>query len=394
MPQLTLRPETAFLIELCARQRGLEPALRVERGPDFDWGFFLDAADRHKVTGLAYTAFSAGRSEPPPRDVLARLKRAAAEKAAAKALLLSEWRAIDAALAREGVRALVIKGPALALQLFGDAYAREYRDIDLLVDSEARDPVSRVFEGLGYAAKDVATATSTSQSEYLQGRSRHVAYVKRGSPAYFEAHFPKEGGIALAPITASAAFARAEALSAPGLRISSLGRSDHALLALLHGAEHAWCQLQWVLDAMAAIGDLPDLAAVADWGGVDASLAIDAFALVARSLFAAGSLDRRLSEARPGRRALALSRFALSSLASAGARFGALSSNMLRYRFAYLSGLRRGIRAKARFFIDLALPSETDASAFGARNVPLGLLFLLRPFLAARRILRGQGAAH
>jgi hypothetical protein len=389
-----MRPETTFLIDICARQRGLEPALRVERGPDFDWGFFLDAADRHKVTGLAYSAFSSGRSDPPPPSVLARLKRAAAEKAAAKALLLSEWRALDAALAREGFRALVIKGPALALQLFGDAFAREYRDIDLLVESEAREAVSRVFEGLGYAAKDVTTAASSRQSDYLQKRSRHVAYVKRGSPAFFEVHFSKEGGIGLAPIPTSAAFARAEALSGPGLRIMSLGKSDHVLLALLHGAEHAWCQLQWVLDAMAAIGDLPDAAEVPDWDGIDASLAIDSFALMARSLFAEGSIGPRLSEAIPGRRAIALSRFALTSLASAGARLVAFSSDMFRYRLAYLSGLRRGTRAKARFLIDLVLPSETDASALGGRNIPLGLLFLLRPLLAARRILQGQGAAH
>lgn len=124
MAEIAVSAETLYLTGICARERGLEAAIPPETGPGFDWAGFVETADRHKVLGLAYRAFSRARAPSPPSEILARLKREAASKEAAKAMLLAEWRRVDEALRGASIRVMMIKGPALSLQLYGDPDAR------------------------------------------------------------------------------------------------------------------------------------------------------------------------------------------------------------------------------------------------------------------------------
>jgi Uncharacterised nucleotidyltransferase len=58
------------------------------------------------------------------------------------------------ALEAAGVRALPLKGPMLATEVYGDPALRDYTDIDVLVDRQDLDRAAAVTSGLGWALDD------------------------------------------------------------------------------------------------------------------------------------------------------------------------------------------------------------------------------------------------
>lgn len=383
--------ETLHLVDLCAKQRGFSAVRSVEPGSSFDWSRFLDAADRHKVVGLAYRSFAGGHAPLPPPEILARLKRSAAAKAAAKSMLLSDWLKVEEALRAADVRVLMIKGPALSLQLYGDAGSREWRDIDLLVDASALERTADVFASIGYEAQNADFDWSKPKREFLRREDRHLTLKKKGFPTYFEVHGAKSGSIGLAPIAVDEAFERAEFLRSEGMVFPTFGRSDHALLALIHGAHHEWCQLQWVLDAMSLLDD-PSVHLVTrakgTWEDIDPLYALDSFLVLADRLFVAPSLDRFGPATRlRNRRAAGLSRFAYAQFAVGGAGMVGFR-HIMGHEATYLPRLRRGLAGKARMLTKLARPNVADLASFRNRDLPLFVYYLARPFLLAVRVAR------
>jgi hypothetical protein len=386
--------ETLYMTELCARERGLVAACPSEAGPGFRWDRFLDAAECHKVVGLVYQAFSSGRAPAPPADVLAQLKRKAAAKAAIKAMLLAEWQRVYEALRAASIRVLMIKGPALALQLYGDPNAREFRDIDLMVDAGTMERVVVVFSSLGYELSypdpELEPELGKAKREFLIATVRHIAFKKKEFPAFFEVHGVKGNDIGLAPIGIEAAFARSERLTFEGMSFPTLGREDHALLALLHGAYHSWCTLQWVLDAAVLLENsylllMPE--STEGWTSIDPQYALDSFALMASRLFYLPALDSFYPpQGSRARRGMAFSKYALARLAGDGAD----RSNffpIIEDKIA-LSRLYCGFIPKLRSWAWIVRPNSNDFAAFRGVDPPLFVYYLARPFLVLTRIVK------
>ena len=385
---LPMNRETLSLTGLCAKERGIVAALPSTVVPGFRWDRFLDAASRHKVTGLVHQAFSSGHAPAPTRDVLVQLKREAASKVAVKALLLAEWKRVDEALQAASIRVLMVKGPALALQLYGAPCAREFRDIDLMVDAGAVERVIEVFTSLGYETLYLDSAVGTTKRKFLIATLRHIVFKKKGFPAFFEVHGMKGADIGLAPIGIEEAFVRSERLYFEGMSFPTLGRDDHALLVLLHGAYHSWCTLQWVLDASVLLENvslqlLPEPNKT--WFGLDPQYVLDSFALLARRLFSLPALDSLYPPEGPRmRKATAFSEYALAQLAGDGAdptNYMAIIESKIAQ-----SRLYRGFIPKLRSWSWIVTPNCNDIEAFRGADPPLIVYYLARPLLVLARI--------
>jgi hypothetical protein len=390
MAEIVMSAETLYLTGLCARERGLVGAIPSEPGPGFDWAGFVEAADRHKVLGLAYSAFSSGRSPSPPTEILARLKREAASKAAAKAMLIAEWRRVDEVLRGASIRVMMIKGPALALQLYGDPGAREFRDIDILVDAGSLKQAGEAFTSIGYEEISLFPEFGRAKQKVLNRASHHTAFKKRGIPAYFEVHGTNDKDIGIAPIGIEEAFERSQGLRFEGIPFPTLERNDHALFVLLHGARHRWCALQWILDA-AVMLEGPSLrldsGPIRSWGGVDPRYALDSFALFAGRLFALPFLDR--FQPPPGPRM----KRARSIVTSVFEQFAEGATDTKNYKTAInrsiaITRLQRRFIPKLRAWSWIVTPSLNDFRFFRSANLPIFVYYFLRPFFVLVRFAR------
>jgi hypothetical protein len=390
MAGIVMSPEIFYLTGLCAKERGLMDAIPSEPGPGFNWAGFVEAADRHKVLGLAYRAFSSGRTPSPPADIFARLKREAFSRAAATAMLIREWRRVDEALRGASIRVMMVKGPALSLQLYGDPCAREFRDIDLVVDAGSLKQASESFTSIGYEEISLFPELVRAKQKVLNRASHHLAFKKKGIPAYFEVHVTSDKDIGLAPIGIEEAFGRSDRLCFEGIPFPTLERNDHALFVLLHGARHVWCALQWILDAAVMLERSSlrfDSGPMRSWGGVDPCYALDSFALLARRLFVSPALEH--FQPPPGPRM----KRARSIATSAFEQFVEGVANSNDYKAAIkntiaVAQLHRKFILKLRTWSWIVTPTINDFQVFKDADLPIFVYYLLRPFLGFVRIRR------
>jgi hypothetical protein len=109
-------------------------AAALEDAADFDARVFAEFIVHHKLLPWLATV---GTGERParllPAGLVAQLRETRAEQPRVCQRLLSESRAVDAALAGAGVEHLFIKGLFLGQRLYGDSSRRHQFDVDVLV---------------------------------------------------------------------------------------------------------------------------------------------------------------------------------------------------------------------------------------------------------------------
>ena len=177
--------ETELVLDLCARHRGL--STRPYSGRPFDFKRVIATATNHKVLPLLYAALRA--SGPPlPTEGWDALKQATGTRTLVQSLLLGEWSRLEPRLRDAGVRCLVMKGPALALQVYGNPRSRDYRDIDLLIEAGAMERAVAVFLSAGYVIDTAGTPHEGPERTHFFRVIRHLVMVKPGRPLHFELH--------------------------------------------------------------------------------------------------------------------------------------------------------------------------------------------------------------
>jgi hypothetical protein len=148
------RPEHEFL-RLCVR-RTVTPTDEASIAPllaALDWAYVLALAARHQVLPALHDGLSAMAGGAAPRvtvDELGRwLERLRAYNRCAASELVRLHRCATAA----GIPMLSFKGPVLATTLYGGIGARQFADLDVLVDPRSAADAERCFSELGYRWK-------------------------------------------------------------------------------------------------------------------------------------------------------------------------------------------------------------------------------------------------
>jgi hypothetical protein len=152
-----MRPDIDLLLRAAEPDRAGDR--RFQPGPeDIDWGFFLDAAFRHRVAAMAGVAFAAaGYFEPDSRYeyVQDALLAAYALNDRRNRLLLAEARRLIDLLAAAGIDAAVRKGVYLTPAVYRDTGLRPMNDIDLFVDRSDSARVAAVLREAGFVQGDL-----------------------------------------------------------------------------------------------------------------------------------------------------------------------------------------------------------------------------------------------
>lgn len=143
------------LLLLCLRSRfcpnAIDEARELLAEQTLNWTCVERTIAREKIAPLVFQCIR-GRSLFPP-DLEARLHRATIEQATVNAYLLHEMRKIAARLGRVGIDAILLKGAALALTTYDNAYPRLSGDLDLLVHWEDVDKALAAIGELDYTAE-------------------------------------------------------------------------------------------------------------------------------------------------------------------------------------------------------------------------------------------------
>ena len=147
-------------------------------GRDADASIAAAVAEHHGVGALLWEATA--EAMPAVHAALDATVRAAIAR---EVFVQREVRAVTAALAGQGLRALLLKGTALAYSVYRQPWLRPRTDSDLLVRHEDAPAVSRVLgAALGYERTDAVTSGTLVSHQWVFVRSdahgvRHVLDV-------------------------------------------------------------------------------------------------------------------------------------------------------------------------------------------------------------------------
>jgi hypothetical protein len=252
----------AQLILCCAAAAGSERCARLSRiiGSGVDWEVVMRAAPRHGVMQGVYRALIPGLASHLPASVHDRMRREVRGNALRNCYLAGEMVRLCHLLERQGVRALALKGPALAAAVYGDLTLRQYTDLDLLVRPQDLAAACAALAEDGFRTK---TPLSKRNGELPAGWE--MTFMResglfaldlhwRLSPPYFP--FTPEG---------DELWTRAVEVDLGPGRVLTLGPEDLMLFLCAHGAKHGWQSLSGACDVERATRayqyDWPALAA-------------------------------------------------------------------------------------------------------------------------------------
>ena len=263
-----LLPERASaemrLLLACAGCAGSARA-RIEhllRGP-LDWDAVLLAARTHGMVPLLYRALDTVDAEGVPEAAMGRLRQGSRACATRNTFLAAELRRVVDILRAGGIPAVPLKGPTLAMLLYGDVHLRQFWDLDILVrPGDARRALSTLAAD-SYRPRHPAGRLATAAQLRL-GFEYNLA--RRDGAANVQLHWQLSGGGIVLRMRDADVWGRLEGVRLAGAMLPALPAEEMLLFLCVHGSRHGWRRIQWVCDVAHLLRVRPGM----DWAYVQA----------------------------------------------------------------------------------------------------------------------------
>lgn len=250
-----LRPEVE-LLTCCARVTPgpdvLERIEQLAREP-LDWADLVRRAWWHRIRPLTYRHLRGQPAGTVPGEALAELAQFVEELRERNERLARGLRDVTGLLEASSLRALVFKGPTLAMDAYGDLVLRECGDLDLMVH---RADLPRAIERL----KEAGYRSMLGELEMKR--------VQQIGASEFQRHgVTLDVHTRLAPwwLSYSIDFDRwwdaGSPLEPDGACVRKLSAEDTIIVLAIHGTKHWWERLRWICD----IAECINRGHVTDW---------------------------------------------------------------------------------------------------------------------------------
>ena len=286
-------------------------------------------------------------------------------------------------LAINNIPALVVKGPVLAMQAYGDPTMRNYGDLDLLVRQRDIRRATEILLAGGYQAAIPLSAIDAGRipGQYLFSKSDTNLIVELHNDLtlrYFPRRLPLEK-----------LFERRILVHLDGHEAPALAVEDELVYICVHGATHLWERLGWIADVAALISRQSNI----NWQGVaeiakevEAERMLHTGLRLATDLLGARPPDAVLATVRRDAGAAKLAACVRTWLTSATHPLPTLFE-----RAAFRLRMRGAVLAAPAYLLRLSLsPTEDDWQADGDISRKHLLDALRRPFRLARKYGRGK----
>src|SRR5450755_4548201 len=207
-----------------------------------DWKRVTLAAGSHGVLPLVYRQVKSADGVPP--GALAAMRSEYYGNALNNLHLTRELARISGLLHAQGIGAISLKGPVLALQAWGDVALRQFNDLDLLVRPSDAARAAEVLIAAGYWPMTF----DRQHPEVSIARRYEDEFVRLGSDWMIDLHWELNSTYFSYGPTAAAVWGRAESIQVEGAEVLTLAPDDLVLFLAVHATKHGWINLGWICD--------------------------------------------------------------------------------------------------------------------------------------------------
>jgi hypothetical protein len=218
---------------------------------DCDWKHIIGLASYHCVIPLLRASLLQS-NVTLPKDAQRRLDGLFSARAGLSLIYARELARLQ--LRQNGIRAIVLKGPALAVQLYRSASLRECRDLDILVAKEDLPRAISVLHASGYRLdRSYEGRPDTFQTD------KHLLFVHQDTRGRLELHWAISIPSRQLELPFEMLWNNRDEVSVLGTVASVPGRTDLPLILAVHGSSHYWTSLKWVCDVATFLHHYPDI---------------------------------------------------------------------------------------------------------------------------------------
>jgi hypothetical protein len=251
-------PEVELLLcsartEVCAERAARINALLQQ---PLDWEYLLDMAFRHALAPLLYRQLNRAASKAVPEPHLARLREEFARNTVRNILLTRELGVILELFDGQGIPVIPYKGPALAVEAYGDTALRQFSDLDLLVRERDAVRATQTLLANGYRSHYQTSRKPLANYVRLMGEQ---GFVRDGDGVYVEVHWNIAPKYISSFLDTEAYWSRAVRVTIAGRTALALSVEDLLLALCVHGGKHQWERLAWVCDLNEMINKHPSI---------------------------------------------------------------------------------------------------------------------------------------
>ena len=254
----TQSPESALLLT-CARA-SLDEAQkkRIQKlvSGSLDWDLVLHLADRHGLQPLLHSHLNAVCPDAVPDQQRQHLRTAFQRVSALNILLTHELKKLLGLFADHEVQAVPYKGPALALQLYGNVALRQFSDLDILV--HPRDVLRARDLLLAQGYSQLPPLTDGQQAVLLRTQC-NLPFTRDRNRMIVELHWTVSAPAFARPFETDDFWSRLLEAKLDSVAIKVPANEDLLLALCIHGSKHLWERLAWVCDIAGLIATQKDL---------------------------------------------------------------------------------------------------------------------------------------
>lgn len=208
-----------------------------------DWDYVIAKAMRHGIEPVLRKAVRAHHSGLVPDSVGSQLQRCRCLVVGQNLRLWHELAGVLRAFEQESVRAMPLKGPLLARDLYGDMGLRAAEDLDLLVPSADLQKAAAVLLRSGYRAVDGDASPPRTRSTD-RDCERHFVHSRLG--VSLEIHW---GIVPRQAFDSAVLWQRAQLRTVDGMKLWGLPPEELFVVLCVHaGGKHRWTLLKWLCD--------------------------------------------------------------------------------------------------------------------------------------------------
>jgi hypothetical protein len=350
-----------------------------------DWDYILDEAEENSITPLVCRQLHAIATDALPSASAERLKNASRANTIRCLFLSAELIKILDLFRSHSIQGIPYKGPALAVQAYGDVTLREFEDLDIILRQSDLPKAHEAMLGLGYRPKfdwilSPDAAASTVPGEYNYRDEERRVMVELHTELTLR-HFPKTPDL-------DELSQRLVSVKLNDQEVRTFPVEDGLPILCIHGAKDFWERLSWIADISELLRRYPNL----DWdvtirraGALNAERMLNLGLSLAAELLDAPVPVEILQRAQADRVATGVASEIASRLMSRSYR-SLDAPGRLNFRRRMLPGTFAGWRYAMRLSV---VPAEEDWQMMRLPGPLAPLYIALRPF----RLLKKYGWA-
>ncbi len=219
------------------------------------WKSFATACGFHGMTAYLYSTVGRDAFHNCPGDIREALALEARGVATRNMEIASALAKLQIAFRQREIPWLLLKGPAVALTVYGDIGRRSFTDLDILVPPRYAAVASRALEDLAY--RNAGTPEGLAFGPVAIARDFECAFVSRDDRRIIiDLHWSLSPRLMKFRAGFGTLWKRRSAIALAGNRIPVPGKVDLAWYLAIHGSRHLWYRWIWVCDLAIAVSQL------------------------------------------------------------------------------------------------------------------------------------------